>query len=173
MPGNGGWNLGFGGSGANGAVLSSDPPGCEPIDRTRNALILLGAGWYHECPITYGSRSTLYFPAAADTYEDHPDWEDFTVDWDALKGDEGDTWTVEVIVNLRCENAGTTITPRIVTAGTSTQNVAGAAHVSTSWGTQTLTLDSATGVVTYRLQIKRSDLNYGVYCTAKRRLYAP
>lgn len=170
MPGNGGWDLGFGGSGTNGAVLSSDPPGYEPIDRTRNALLLLG-GIRKVIPATLGSKRDYYRAAVADTYEDHPNFADFVIPWVDLKGDVGDTWTVEVIVWCRCDNATTTVTPRIVTAGTSTVNVTGSAHASTTAATQTLTLVSASADVTYRLQFKQSDLLYDVQIEAEVRLY--
>jgi len=172
MPGEGGLNLNFGGGSTNGAVQAGDPPGAEVIDRTRNALKLLLGGWYHEQQITCCDRSTDLFPAVADTYEDHPHYVDFTVNWTRLKGDEGDQVTVDVVVDCKCENAATTITPRIVIAGTSTVNVTGSAHSTTSWAAQTLTLVSSTGVVSYRLQIKRSDLTYAVRSIARRRLYA-
>lgn len=172
MPGNGGWNTSYGGTGTNGAVQATDPPGYEPIDRTRNNLILLSSIRY-DYQLDRAQRSTVYFPAPADTYIDHPDWIDVPVDWDRLKGDEGDTWTVQALIELKCEDAGVTVTARIVEAGTSTPaGSATSAHASTSWGSpQTITITSSTGVKSYRLQFKRSATTAGVRCLGILRKY--
>jgi hypothetical protein len=170
MPGAGGWNVSWGGTGTNGAVVAADHPGYQVPDRARNALKLLGS-LRKPAPLTASSRHALWTCAAANTYEDHPDYIDIPINWDALKGDEGDTWTVEAIVSCKCENASTTVTPRIVTAGTTTANVTGAAHATTSWTAQTLPMVSGSGTVTYRLQIKQSDLLYDVRVVAELRLY--
>lgn len=175
MPGNGGWDLSFGGTGTGGAVLTTDTPGAEPIDRTRNALILLG-GLRHVVAMDRGDRRSLYGGASeltvADTYEDHPNYIDsFIIDWDKLKGDGANVWTVEVVVELRCQNASTTVTPRVVLAGTGTAAQTGTAHNTTSWGSQTLTIPSSSGVVTYRPQIKRSTLDHAVQAIFSGRIY--
>lgn len=175
MPGDGGWDMSFGGSGTNGAVLETDPPGFEPIDNTRNALILMGA-LRRVVPMTLGDRRTLYGGpgelTAADTFEDHPNYVDwFIVDWDRLIGDASNVWTVEVEVELRCVNAATEVTPRIVFAGTSTVQQTGSAHASTSWGAQTLTIPASTGVRIYRPQIARSALDHLVQAIFSGRIY--
>jgi hypothetical protein len=170
MAGQGGWSTSLNGSGSNGSIVAADKPGYQFADRVRNDLLLLG-GIRKVIPITMGSRKSYYRAAAADTYEDHQSYADFTIPWTDLKGDVGDTWTVEVIASCRCENASTTVTPRIVTAGTSTVNVTGAAHATTSWTAQTLPLVSGSGDVSYRLQFKQSDLLYDVQIEAEVRMY--
>lgn len=169
MPGQGGWSTSLFGSGTNGAIQAADPPGYQFADQVRNNLILLG-GIRKVIPATLGSKRDYYRAAAADTYEDHPNFADFVIPWTDLKGDVGDTWTVEAIAWARCENATTTVTPRIVIAG-GAQNVAGSAHASTTAGTQTLTLVSSSGDVTYRVQFKQSDLLYDVQLEVEVRLY--
>ena len=166
----GGWNVALKKTGT-GAVTSSDVPGYQVVERVRNDLVLLGGVGTRGVPITRGSHKEWYRAAAADTYEDHGSYIDFTIPWTDLKGDVGDTWTVVVAVRCRCDNASTTVTPRIVTAGTSTANVTGSAHASTTAGTQDLTLTSGTGDVTYRLQWKQSDLLYDVQIEATVSIY--
>lgn len=168
--GTGGWSTALNGSGTNGSIQAADKPGYQFADRVRNNFLLLG-GIRKVAPMTAGSRLSLYTCAAADTYEDHPDYLDVVLPWVDLKGDVGDVWTAEVIVSCKCENAATTVTPRIVTAGTTTANVTGSAHNTTAWATQTLTLVSGAADVTYRLQIKQSDLLYDVRVVAELRLY--
>ncbi len=169
MAGQGGWPT-LNGDGSNGSYVGTEVVNYNYPDVVRNRLILLG-GIRKVTAITTGSKRDYYRAAAADTYEDHPNFADIVIPWTDLKGAVGDTWTVEAIVWCRCDNASTTVTPRIVTAGTNTANVTGSAHASTTAATQTLTLGSSTGDVTYRLQFKQSDLLYDVQVEAEVRLY--
>ena len=172
MPGLGGFSIDYLGDGTNDACTATTPVGHEQWDTTRNNCIALAGrrAVYH---LTSNSKRDRYRCTTADTYQDHPDYLDVTINWTALKGDVGDVFTVVVKVWALTDNATTTITPRLVTAGTTTENVAGAAEDSTSGDVQSLTVDpAASGTVTYRLQIKQADLNYDVGAVATLEIYA-
>lgn len=72
----------------------------------------------------------------------------------------GAVW--EALIDLKCENAATTITPKIRNITDSTDAVIGSAHASTSWGSQTLAYTPASGK-TYRLMLVKSDDVYQAY----------
>ena len=172
MAGQGGYSTDFDGTGTNGAVTNTSPAKGTVINTIRDNCIALAGrrAVYH---LTSNSKRDRYRCTTADTYQDHPDYLDVTINWTALKGDVGDVFTVVVKVWALTDNATTTITPRLVTAGTTTENVAGAAEDSTSGDVQSLTVDpAASGTVTYRLQIKQADLNYDVGAVATLEIYA-
>ena len=170
-----GWKTGFAGDAVTGVVGSNSEVHGYIINRIRDDIILMG-GLRHRWRMELGSRQRVYFPAVADTYEDHEEYPpgDIVIDWDTLEGDgTGDSWNVNVLLEMKCENAATTATARVVLAGTSTLVVASAAVASTSWTAETLAIPASTGVKTYRLQYKRSDLVYGIRCVAVFELYSP
>jgi hypothetical protein len=172
MGANGGWATSFLGDGASGEVTATSPVHGFIINDLRNNCILLGS-LRHECWMTAPVRSLIQTPAVADTYEDHDHYLDTPpLDWDHLiNGDL--TWVVRVYFECLCENAGTSVTPRVVLAGTSTVIATGAAHSGTGWAEQYVDIPASTGQKQYRVQIKRSNLNFGVRVMARLRLYAP
>lgn len=72
----------------------------------------------------------------------------------------GGVYSVEV--DLQCEDAATTITPKIRNVTDSTDTVIGSAHASTSVGSQTLSFTPVAGKV-YRLMFVKSDDLFAAY----------
>ena len=94
---------------------------------------------------------------AGTSYQDAIDYIDFEIpdaDYD------GGTWTAEV--NLLCENAATTVTPKIRNITDSSDAVVGSAHSSTSWATQSLAFTPTVGKA-YRLMLVKSDDVYACW----------
>lgn len=170
-----GWKTGFAGDAVTGIVDQDSPVHGYIINRIRDNLILLG-GLRHRWRLECGARSTVYFPAVADTYEDHPEYVpgDIVIDWDTLRGDAtGDDWNVNAIVARKCAGITSTITWQLIDVDASTSVVEGTEWAASTWDEETVAIPPSTGVKTYRLQIKRSTLDYGVHCVGVIELYSP
>jgi hypothetical protein len=127
-----------------GTTVAGDRRGAESfvkLDDTDKAVAFM------VCPLG-GSRHVSITGAA---YIEAIDYIDFTMP-DAAS--TGGVW--KALVDLKCENAATTITPKIRNITDSTDAVVGSAHASTSWGSQTLSFTPASGK-TYRLMFVKSD----------------
>lgn len=171
-----GWNTSWYGAGSPaGTVDLNSPVKGEIINRARNDLILLGA-IRQKFSTDRSNRSMTFMSAAANTYADHPQYEDYPIDWGKLVSSQGVNGVWVVFFEFECAtvNALTAITPRVVLAGTSTQvGSAGSSHASTAWGTQTIIIPESAGIKIYRPQFKQSNLDYGVLCLSRIWLYAP
>lgn len=97
-----------------------------------------------------GSRS-IAIPTGGG-YQDAPDYIEFEVPTTSYTG-----FVYNVIVEIRTENASTTVTPKLRNVTDSTDAVVGSAGTSTAWGTyQTLSFTVAAGKK-YRLMASKSD----------------
>jgi hypothetical protein len=98
-----------------------------------------------------GSRSQA-IPTGATTYQDAPEYIEFEVPTTSYTG-----FVYKAIVEMKTENAATTVTPKIRNITDSTDAVVGSAATSTTWGTyQTLTFTVTAGKK-YRLMASKSD----------------
>lgn len=171
-----GWNTSWYGVGSPaGTVDLNSPAKGEVINRARNDLILLGA-IRQKYDTDRSSRGTAMMSALADTYADHPEYDDYTIDWDKLISSQGvdGEWVVKYEFECKTDDVTTSLTPRVVLAGTSTLvGSAGAAHSLVTWGAQFITIPESTGIKTYRPQFKQSNLSYTVRCISRIWLYAP
>lgn len=90
-------------------------------------------------------------------YQDAINYVDFTMpDADSVGG------VYKALVDVLCENAATSITPKIRNITDSSDAVVGSASTSTSWASQTLSFTPAAGK-TYRLQFIKGDDVYGAF----------
>lgn len=97
-----------------------------------------------------GSRSSA-IPTGGG-YQDAPEYIEFEVPTTSYTG-----FVYHVIVEVKTENASTTVTPKLRNVTDSTDAVVGSAGTSTSWGTyQTLSFTAAAGKK-YRLMASKSD----------------
>lgn len=105
-----------------------------------------------------GSR---HISIASTGYQDAIDYLDFTM---PNAASTGGVWVA--LVDLKCENAATTITPKIRNVTDASDAVVGSAHASTSWASQTLAFTPASGK-TYRLMLVKSDDVYQAWAIGK------
>lgn len=101
-----------------------------------------------------GSRSVA---VSGTGYQDATDYLDFRVPDAASAGA-----VYKVYVDQLCENAATSITPKIRNITDSSDAVVGSASTSTSWAEQTLTFTPVAGK-RYRLMFVKSDDVYRCY----------
>lgn len=98
-----------------------------------------------------GSRS-IAIPTGATTYQDAPEYIEFEVPTTTYG-----SYVYKAIVEVRTENAATTVTPKIRNVTDASDAVVGSAGTATAWGTyQTLTFTVAAGKK-YRLMASKSD----------------
>ena len=131
-------------------LTSADQFASEEYIKVRNAIVACAFSTY---PLG-GSRS---IGLAGTGYQDAIDYLDFTMPDSASTGG-----VYKAVIDLLCENAATTVTPKIRNITDSSDTVIGSAHASTSWGSQSLTFTPASGK-TYRLQLVKSDDVYAAY----------
>lgn len=167
-----GWDTSWEGDGSPaGAITNTTPRKGTIVNKMRNMFILLGS-LRPKHRMDLGSRAVVYDPSVADTYDDHPEYLDFSIDWDKLIG--GTAWNVVATIELRCVNVSTTARGRIVLAGTTT--LVGSEttlHASTGWTPYPITITPSTGVKTYRVQIKRTNTDFGIGAISYMQVYAP
>ena len=99
-----------------------------------------------------GGSRTIAIPNGATTYQDAPDYIEFEVPTTSYTG-----FVYKAIVEVKTENASTTVTPKVRNVSDGVDAVVGSAGTSTSWGTyQTLTFTVSAGKK-YRLMASKSD----------------
>jgi hypothetical protein len=105
-----------------------------------------------------GSRS-IAIPTGGG-YQDAPEYIEFEVPSTTYGG-----YVYKCVVEVKTENAATTVTPKLRNVTDGTDAVVGTAGTSTSWGTyQTLTFTVA-AAKKYRLQASKSDDVYQAWIT--------
>lgn len=133
-----------------GATIATDRRGAESwtkLDESDKAAV------FHSVPLG-GSRSQA---VSGTGYQDAADYLDFRVPDAASAGA-----TYKVYVDLLCENAATSITPKIRNITDSSDAVVGSASTSTTWAEQTLTFTPVAGKK-YRLMFVKSDDVYAAW----------
>jgi hypothetical protein len=140
-----------------GPTIASDRRGAESWTRANdtdifNTFVLMPFG---------GSRHTAHPPGGG--YQDLIEWVDFELPSAAYGGG---VW--EAIVELRTENATTTLTPKVRNVTDATDAVVGVAGSSTVWGTaarQALAFTPAAGKV-YRVQVQKNNDDHDGWAVA-------
>lgn len=137
-------------SGGPTSLTSADQFASEEYIKVRDSIL---AVTFWPFPLG-GSRSAS---VTGTSYQDADDYLDFEVP-DAASGGA----VYKAIVDVLCENALTTITPKIRNITDSSDAVVGSAHASTGWGSQTLTFTPTVGKK-YRLMFIKSDDLFRAY----------
>lgn len=105
-----------------------------------------------------GGSRTIAIAGGATTYQDAPDYVEFEVPTTTYTG-----YVYKALVEVKTENAATTVTPKIRNVSDGSDAVVGSAGTSTSWGTyQTLTFTVTAGKK-YRLMFSKSDDLYAAW----------
>ena len=133
-----------------GTTVSTDRRGAESWNKLDDS-VKTGAFVTH--PL--GGSRTIGLTGTG--YQDAMDYVDFVMPNAASTGA-----TYEALIDCLCENAATTVTPKIRNITDSSDAVVGSAHASTSWALQTLAFTPASGK-TYRLMLVKSDDTYDAW----------